>query len=513
LPPRIGRPLTATRAYVVDRQGHPVPAGVAGELWLGGAGLARGYLGRPDLTAERFIPDPFSGEPGARLYRTGDLARWLPGGELEYLGRIDHQVKIRGFRIELGEIEAVLTSHPGVRDAVALAREDRPGGPRLAAYVVGSVEAAELREHLRGRLPEYMVPSALVTLEAFPLTPNGKIDRRALPAPHEHRSGQEPAYVSARDGLELELVRLWEEVLEASPISIRDPFFALGGHSLLAVRLVNRIAKQLGRELPLIELFQNPTIESLAERLRDQPSARTFSPVVALQASGHRRPFFCVHPGGGSLLAYLRLYRLLGPDRPFYGLQAWGVQEGVEPDQTIEAMAARYVAALREAQSAGPYLLGGWSVGGVVAYEMACQLREMGEEIGFVALIDARLPKRVQNPEEEGGPGLPILDPDQDPPHGQPRQQDALSERRNHLIRILETNIRALQLYTPRPFDGSVTLYRAAEEEDARSEDPLNWRGLVLRGFEVRNIPTVHKAIIREPAVTELAARLREDLP
>jgi amino acid adenylation domain-containing protein len=288
LPPRIGRPLTATRAYVVDRQGQPVPVGVGGELWLGGAGLARGYLDRPDLTAERFVPDPFSGEPGGRLYRAGDLARWLPDGDLDYLGRIDHQVKVRGFRIELGEIEAVLTSCPGVREAVVLAREDQPGDPRLVAYVVGSVEAGELREHLRGRLPEYMVPSAFVTLEAFPLTPNGKVDRKALPAPGVGRE-QRGEPTAPRTELERRLCEIWCEILGVERVGITDSFFDLGGHSLLATRVVSRVRSSLGRELPLRALFEHPTIEELCARLPELNRGWVL-PAIEVLASREKLP-------------------------------------------------------------------------------------------------------------------------------------------------------------------------------------------------------------------------------
>jgi amino acid adenylation domain-containing protein len=549
--PRIGRPISATRAYVVDRRDQPVPVGVAGELWLGGAGLARGYLGRPDLTAERFIPDPFSGGPGVRLYRTGDLVRWLPDGELDYLGRIDHQVKVRGFRIELGEIEATLAAHPEVREAVVLAREDQPGNRRLVAYLVGGVEAAGLREHLSGRLPEYMIPSFFVALDALPRTPNGKVDRKALPAPGGDRAAQETAYVAPRDTFELELVRLWEETLGVQPIGVQDSFFTLGGHSLLAVRLVARMSRRLGRALPLLELFQNPTIESLARRLRtDSAEGTGSSPIVALQATGRRRPFFCVHPGGGTVLTYVALSRHLGTDRPFYGLQAQELEEGTVPDsQTVETMAAGYVAAVREVQPAGPYLLGGWSLGGVVAYEMARQLREAGEEIELLALIDAHAPQPRKSLAEDGdipllstfarNLGLPV---DQLPltledVRGMSADQrmallvaegrrfhilppDVGIERLSHLFRAFAAHVQAMERYRPGSFDGRLTLYRAAGEDgngsgqgNGNGQDALGWSQLALRGVDIREIQGTHFTVMREPAVAELAARLAEDLP
>ena len=264
-PPGIGRPLAGTRAHVLDRAGRPVPVGVAGELLLGGAGLARGYLGRPELTAERFVPDPLT--VGERLYRTGDLVRLLPGGELHFLGRLDHQVKIRGFRIELGEIEALLGRHPAVREAVVLAREDRPGDRRLVAYVVfaadsGGVTAGEeLRPFLAERLPEYMVPAVFVALPALPLSPNGKVDRRALPAP-EWRA--ESVFAPPEGAVEAVLAGMWEEVLGVPRVGRHDGFFRLGGHSLLGMELVSRVRGTFKVELPLRRLFETPTVAALA---------------------------------------------------------------------------------------------------------------------------------------------------------------------------------------------------------------------------------------------------------
>jgi acyl carrier protein len=244
---------------------RPVPAGVSGELCLGGRGLARGYLGRPGLTAERFVPDPFGAEPGARLYRTGDRARWRADGTLEYLGRLDHQVKIRGFRIEPGEIEAVLSRHPEVREARVLVWEDAPGEKRLVAYVVGAVEADELREHLRRSVPEYMVPAAFVVLEALPLTPNGKLDRKALPAPE--LVSPEASYVAPRRPLEAALAGIWAEVLGRARVGVKENFFDLGGHSLLLVKMQARIRETLDREIPIVDLFRFPTVAALAEHL------------------------------------------------------------------------------------------------------------------------------------------------------------------------------------------------------------------------------------------------------
>ncbi|MFL5538402.1 MAG: non-ribosomal peptide synthetase, partial [Longimicrobiaceae bacterium] len=258
----IGRPLANTRVYVLDAAGEPAPMGVAGELYIGGAGVVRGYLGRPEQTAERFVADPFGGEPGARLYRTGDLARWRPDGAIEFLGRTDFQVKVRGFRIEPGEIEARLAEHPGVREAVVLAREDVPGDVRLVAYVVGDADAESLRAHLSTALPEYMVPAAYVRLEALPLTPNGKLDRKALPAPE--RAAGTDRYLAPRTPVEEVLAGIWAEVLRLERVGVHDSFFALGGHSLLIMRLLAHIQATFDLEISIRTVFSMPTLEAMA---------------------------------------------------------------------------------------------------------------------------------------------------------------------------------------------------------------------------------------------------------
>lgn len=264
----IGRPVGNVQTYVLDEQLQPAPVGAPGELYIGGVGLARGYLNRPEATAERFIPDPFSGEPGARLYRTGDVVRYLPEGELEFVGRVDDQVKVRGYRIELSEIEAALRAHPAVRESAVIVRETTPGDQRLVAYMVAAQEpppsVSELRAFLEGRLPEYTIPSAFVTLEAMPLTPNRKIDRRALPAPDQARPELAEGFLPARTPTEEVVASVWAEVLGLERVGVRDHFFELGGHSLLATQIISRLRKAFQTELPLRLLFENPTVEALA---------------------------------------------------------------------------------------------------------------------------------------------------------------------------------------------------------------------------------------------------------
>ncbi|RYZ43528.1 MAG: amino acid adenylation domain-containing protein, partial [Myxococcaceae bacterium] len=388
--PLIGRPLPATRAYVLDASLQPVPVGVAGELYLAGEGQARGYLLRPELTAERFVPEPY-GPPGGRMYRTGDRVRYRLDGRLEYLGRIDFQVKVRGFRIELGEIEAALRRVPGLKDAVVIAKGEA-ADKRLIGYVTAreghSLDPESLKAHLRQQLPEYMVPTTFMVMDALPLNSNGKVDRKALPEPDAHAI-EARDFVAPRDALEMQLARIWEDVLGVRSVGVRTSFFELGGHSLLAVRMLASIRERLGLSLPLSVLFQQPTVEQLAQVLRDDSQAWT--PLVPLErGEPGQRPLFLVHPGGGNVLAYGELARRLGPSVPVYGLQSRGL-DGRPVAESIEEMAGLYIEAIRTVQPHGPYQLGGWSLGGVIAYEMACRLREAGEAVDLLALIHAHV--------------------------------------------------------------------------------------------------------------------------
>ncbi len=558
--PPIGRPISNTQVYLLDARLEPVPVGVRGELYIGGAGLARCYFERPGLTAEKFIPNPFSEAPGSRLYRTGDLAQYRPDGTIEFQGRLDHQVKIRGYRIELGEIEEAIRKHPNVREAVVQAWGDTPGAKSLVGYVVGNGEAgvtsSELRDFLKLRLPDHMVPTTFVKLDALELTPNGKIDRRALPPPDGKRSEMHGGFTAPRDTLELQLQNIWEDVLGVDSVGVKDNFFSLGGHSLLAVRLMTTIKEKLDRELPLATLFQNGTVEGLADILRHQMPPLTWSPVVAIQPKGAKRPFFCVHPVGGSVLAYYHLARHLGQDQPFFGLQAPDLTEIAEEGDEyarVEDRAAHYIEAIRAIQPRGPYLLGGWSFGGVIAFEMAQQLYKQGDRVSLLALFDSVAPiisfddindantlaGLARELVSQNGGVLAIsasellgLHPDEqlnlvlnkaktagiapaDSNHA-----EAMSWMRR-LLKGFRIRLQAFRSYKPEVYPAEITLFRGdinpGHLQDEAMGDVLNlfkdpahgWSGLSSRSIKVEPVPGFHETLLSEPHVQTVASRLK----
>ena len=399
----IGSPIANTKIELLDSYLRRLPIGVPGELYIGGAGLARGYLNRPDLTAEKFIKNPFTDDPNSRLYKTGDLARYLPDGNIEYLGRIDNQVKIRGFRIELGEIEAVLAQHPLVKENAVIVHETSQMDKHLVVYLVPHqgqiIENKELRNFLRKQLPDYMIPSTFVTKESLPLTPNGKIDRRALSqlAVSSYQLSDK-TFVAPRDALELQLVPIWENVLDVYPIGVQDNFFEMGGHSLSAVRLMAEIQQQFEQTLSVATLFQGATIEQLAKIIRQQTDYQVWSPLVAIQPHGSKPPFFCMPGSGGNVIYFHQLARHLGTEQPFYALQARGLDGESTPLTRVEDIASYYLEAIRRVQPQGPYLLGGHSFGALVAFEMAQQLQQRGQPVALLAILD-----------------LPALPPDRQP--------------------------------------------------------------------------------------------------
>jgi amino acid adenylation domain-containing protein len=541
----IGKPILNTSTYVLDERHQPVPIGVSGELHIGGDGLARGYLNSPELTAERFIPDPFSSQPGSRMYRTGDLVRYLHEGDIEFLGRMDRQVKLRGYRIELGEIEAVLNGHKGVRESIVLLREDEGREPRLVGYVVNEPEydnnPGELRDYLKATLPSYMIPSVFVQLPEFPLTPNGKVDRKNL-RPPEDESGGAAGYVAPRSTVESTIVKIWESLLKVERVGIHDNFFDLGGHSLLAMHLISEIELAFQIELPLRTIFEQPTIAGLAESISASQQSEVAQPpesLVEIQSGQLLRPFFCVHPSGGTVFCYVDLARRLKLDQAFYGIQMDNRSAETVNGERIEQMAARYIDLIRSVQPHGPYNLGGWSMGGVVAYEMARQLEQHGDAVSLLALFDASASSEWGGTEEEymeffltgvatdlgiapeqlnlNGNGNRFTDPEAQVEHilREAQRENLLPfevnpSRVNLLFGAYKKNSDAMQAYIPGPYSGRVTLFKAAERiaKGPQSED-AGWGALAAGGVNVHEVPGNHFSMIREPHVQVLAECLR----
>ena len=388
----VGHTIANTWFYVLDENRNPVPAGEKGELYIGGDGVADGYLNRPDLTAERFLPDPFR-QPGARMYRTGDLAAIRADGATEIFGRTDSQVKVRGFRIELGEIESVLAQCPLVRENAVAVRTELSGEAALAAYFVAHPSKdllGEVRGFLEAKLPAYMIPTHLIELGEMPRLPNGKINRNALPeltesAGHEENGGE------GTDELEAKLLAIWRSVLERQSIGRDSDFFDSGGSSILAARLFARIEKQLAKDLPLSTLLQAPTVAKLAAIIRDTGWTAPWGALVPICTTGSKPPLFLVHAIGGNIVGFHSLGSCFGGDQPVYGIQARGLDGKEEVATSVEAMAADYIRAIRSLQPNGPYRIGGFSAGGVVAFEMARQLQQQGEETAMLALLDTQL--------------------------------------------------------------------------------------------------------------------------
>jgi aspartate racemase len=539
----IGRPIANTEMYILDGALQPVPAGVSGEVYIGGAGLARGYANRPELTAKVFVPNPFSAAAGARLYKTGDLARYHADGNIEYLGRIDNQVKVRGFRVELGEIEAVLRGHSSVQNVAVVERQGK-----LLAYVVPSANHYhsdrgklwnDLRSFLKTKLPEYMSPAIFVALDALPLTSNGKVDRRTLPAPDESRPDLEEPFIGPRDKLEERLTMLWTSVLQLKSIGVRDNFFALGGNSLLAARLFAQIANSFGKQLPLATLFQFPTIEQLSNYLRDSDTSKPWSSLVAIQPNGSKPPLFCVHAAGANVLIYRPLSRHLGNDQPVYALQARGLDGLSRPLTKVEDMAALYIKEIRASQPHGPYYLLGASFGGLVIYEMAQQLMAQNEEVALLAMLNTNCPvytlaKKIRchlgHLREHGpkryasaaakGVKRRLTGQLAETTNGSGKSnaldleiQKVLANDSGvdeSLVRTVTAILSAEERYMPaQNYRGKITFFWAREAKRDFEDNRLGWRRVAAGGFDVRVVPGNHTSMREEPNVKVLAQELK----
>jgi amino acid adenylation domain-containing protein len=537
-PVPIGRPLANTYCYVMDAEGRRLPIGAVGELFIGGDGVVRGYHERADLTDQRFVPDPFRGG-GHRMYRTGDLVRFRPDGRLEYRGRNDFQVKIRGHRIELGEIEALLEEQPSVGGAAVAAVEDGPGDARLVAYVVASqgaeVAPEGLRDALKARLPAYMVPALVIPLEDFPLTPNGKIDRKALPRP----TPPAPAAAESRgapiaDETERVIAGIWADALGVPAVGTEEDFFDLGGYSLLGVRILTRIHETYGVRLSLSVLFDAPTVRALAEIVRrDVRGAsggasvpRAWSSVVPIQPRGTLPPFFCVAGMGGNPMNLRHVAAALGTEQPFLGLQHRGVDGTLEPHRTIEDMAREFVEHIRQVQPDGPYDLGGFSGGGVVAFEMAQQLVRAGQEVRALVLLEAVHPQLGWSFAGRLGYHLGQLRAEGASYFWKAmeararRQWERLQiawraraakvdryEFRNEAV--MQAWIEAARRYHPSPYGGEVTLLRAKIRDSVVFDRHNGWRPAVTGTLNVIDVEGGHVSFVDVPYAAETARELR----
>jgi amino acid adenylation domain-containing protein len=543
----IGKPIANTSIYVLDQNLSPVPIGVVGELHIGGDGLARGYLNRADLTAEKFIRNSFSLDPNSRIYKTGDLARYLPDGNLECLGRTDFQAKVRGFRVEPEEIESILNRNAFVKQSAVVVRPDFLDVNQIVAYIVpinGSIPSIpDLRQYLRETLPEYMVPSRFFFLETMPMTPNGKINRKGLPELQDQRdSDLEKSFVASNDSLEMQLTQVWESILGVKPIGIKDNFFEIGGHSLLAARLFARIDKLMGMNLPLATLFQAPTIELLSKIIRDRNWRPSWSSLVPIRAGGSKPPLFFVHGAGGNVLLYRELASHLGSEQPFYGLQSHGL-DGKKPYLTrIEEMATHYIREMRSLQPEGPYYLGGYCLGGAVALEVAQQLSEQGQKVALLSMVE------TYN-HHSGNGVLPfyydILHPLQNMKfHWDNLWVLALSDKMIFLSKKTRTAIERMKLssviafsqfarklrlpigekynhinltkindlahleYLPKPYNGRIILFRPKKHYAGYNKEDFGWGEVAQGGVEVHTLPVSPRGTLVEPFVRELAQEL-----
>jgi pyochelin synthetase len=543
-----GKAMLNQSFHVLNRDLGPCPTWVPGQLYIGGAGLAKGYLRDEQKTNASFIVNPASGE---RLYRTGDLGRFLPDGNVEFLGREDFQVKVQGYRIELGEIESGLQEYPGVDLCIVIVREDTPGEKRLAGYVVAkpgvSIDPGAVREHLRGKLPEYMVPAAIVMLDRFPLTPNGKVDRKALPAPARSTAEAGAASATFRDSLDLQLIKLWEKVLNVRPIRLQDNFFDLGGNSLGAVRLFTEMRKVFGRGFSLSLLFQAPTVEKLADVIRKDGWSPHWNSLVPIHPGGSKPTFFCVHGGGGNVLIYRELARHLGSDYPFYGLQARGLDGSGDYLTTTKAMAESYLREIRELQPEGPYYLGGFCMGGQVAVEIAQRLVRDGQKVNLLFVIDTHnfngIPPQLTLRDKVENLGQKIKFHSSNVFQlGLKSQLTYLKEKATiafrreierlrvkivHLFHlnphrdvvrgtqeefIEDINDRAFLAYKPVVYPGKMTICKPRRNYSFL-RDPFNgWGEIAAGGLEIIELPSDPGGIFIEPYVQTLAEKLREHI-
>jgi amino acid adenylation domain-containing protein len=538
----VGTPYHHNQLYLLDEDLAPVAAGTTGELYVAGKSLARGYLNNPQLNDRKFIINPLAIDRQERLYKTGDLARYLPDGNLEIVGRQDFQVKIRGMRVEIEEVETVLMQHPDVRQAAVVGHRGSgtavlPDEQTIVAYIVPnreSIDTHQLRAFLKTKLTDYALPSAFEILPALPLTPNHKLDRKRLPAP----SRKHIAVAAPRDEIELQLTQIWERALGIQPIGIQENFFELGGHSLIALQLFAKIEQIWHKRLSWGILFESSTIAELAEIIRTETVATEWSPLVLLKSGRLQSPLFCIHALGGTLFSYYDLVKCIGTDRPIYGLQSRGIDGKQQPLDRVEDIASYYIRSIQTIQPQGPYLLVGYSFGGLVAFEMARQLATRGERVDFLGLIDIRSPnlgkdrmsvtkwlsfhlnklQRLQFQDRLKYFVDKILYRVSIKTKGDTEGYKEVMAKRlanfemfePELLNVLDANLQATKHYLPQPYAGRATLFWCEYQSLYIDRHPdLGWGELVTDGVETVFIPGEHLSLLSEPHVRVLAEKLK----
>lgn len=512
---------------------------MAGELYVGGLQLAKGYFNRPELTDERFLPNPFS---EGKIYKTGDICKYQANGNIDYIGRIDSQIKMRGFRIELEEIEKVLETHQEISKAVVLVHKER-----LIAYITGNFDSGSISHYLTNKLPQYMIPSVFLKLDDMPLTSSGKIDRKTLSTMEISNIRPSDQFTPPGDFIEQQLANIWQEVLVLPMVGVEENFFAIGGHSLLAVHLMARIEQHFGKNLPVATLFQCPTIREMSARLRTQQVHSSWTSLVPIRTSGKNIPFFFVPGAGGNVLCIYEMSRLLHQDQAIYGLQAKGLDGETEPYSSIEEMAAYYIKAVKSVQANGPYIIGGHSFGARVAFEMTQQLAKSGEAIGQLIVIDADAPSEGHHINELDGVELlsfflqiygdlmgrrpeisteklrEIIDEEQRLQYVSDQMKEvglipwnaSVSELKN-IINLFKTNLTIK--YLPKDvIKIPITLFRA--KQGIKSIDPiwgqdqsLGWHDLSAKPIEMITLPGDHYSIFTHPYVEDLSLKLSQCL-
>ncbi len=537
----IGYPMKNAQVYILDPQQNPVPIGVPGEVYVGGVGVApKGYYKRPTLNKEKFVENPLNGKE--MVYRTGDIARWLPDGDIDFIGRVDHQVKVRGFRIELGEIESLLSQYAGVRQNVVMVREDQPDNKRIVAYLImdGDLKQGELRRYLKEKLPEYMVPSAFVKMDKFPLTGTLKINRKLLPEPDYTRDEEMSGYVAPQTPAEEKLKAIWSKSLGIHEIGIHDNFFELGGHSLIAVSMMAEIEKQFDRTLPLSKLMENSTIHSLAGLLEQDKVDMEFQALVAIQPEGNKVPIYLVHGAGLHVFLFQALKKYMDKDQPVYGIQALGLQSDIDPLESIEEMAAYYISEILEQNPDGPYALAGYSFGGLIVFEMAQQLKAMGKEVSMLGMLDTVVRGHLADSETASSNqkgifrsgkklawnlGLLARDPVESFKYKSevfrrrlkrwtykngPGGKIEKTTNEERLARVDQMNNQAYNNYRMRPYDGPIHLFRAKEQRFYLDDfEFLGWKPFAKQGIIIHECPGDHRTILYPENGEQLARILQ----